>query len=74
MSRAALSYRTGVEWPLGASVIATTHSQPWKCVVLILASALEHEKHRGRVTGRVHLIPAPSGRRGASRAASSIPP
>ena len=46
----------------------------WECVVLNLASAPEHEKHRGRVTGLVHLIPAPSGRGGASRVVSSIPP
>ena len=46
----------------------------WEYVVLILASAPELEKHRGRVTGQVHLIPAPPGRGGASRAASSIPP
>ena len=46
----------------------------WECVVLILASAPEHEKDRGRVTGLVHLIPAPSGKGGAPRAASSVPP
>ena len=43
----------------------------WEYVVLILASAPEHEKDRGRVILLAHLNSAPSGTGGASRAAAS---
>ena len=43
----------------------------WECGVLILASAPEHEKDRGRVILLAHLNSAPSGTGGASRAAAS---
>ena len=73
MSRALLSSKAGVSWPTRASMLPTAHPQSWECVALILASAPEHKKDRGRVILLAHLNSAPSGRGGASRAASSNP-
>ena len=73
MSRAVLSSRAEMSWPTGASMLPTAHPQSWECVVLILASAPEHEKDRGRLILLAHLNSASSGRAAASRAASSNP-